>query len=190
MEKISVNAIHQFCPQAMYLYGTYKEDGSPNFGLFSWFGYCLDNGVRVMASVGTGKLTSDRIRANGKFSANLVSRDMLRYADYLGHNQGYDPHKMDIKLDVGKGAALDVPVLRDSPWSYELEVEQTVSLAGSDIFICKIANILAAKDLFDDSLTFARQLEIAAPAIAFGAGQYAHVTPPVAAWGDWKDLVN
>jgi flavin reductase (DIM6/NTAB) family NADH-FMN oxidoreductase RutF len=189
MKKISINAIHEFCPQAMYLYGTYKEDGSANFGLFSWFGYCLDDGVRVMASVGSGKLTSDRIRACGAFSANLVSEPMLPLADYLGHTMGYDEKKMDVPMDIEKGAVLPVPVLCDSPWTYELEVDKTISLAGSDIFICKIANVLVAEALPDESIPFDERLLAAAPAIAFGAGRYAALRPEtIGKWGDWKNL--
>jgi flavin reductase (DIM6/NTAB) family NADH-FMN oxidoreductase RutF len=192
MKIISINAIHEFCPQAMYLYGTYKEDGSPNFGLFSWFGYCLNDGVRIMASVGSGKLTSDRIRAGGVFSANLVSESMLPLADYLGHTMGYDEKKMDVPMNImniEKGAVLPVPVLSDSPWTYELEVEQTVSLNGSDIFICKIANVLVAETLPDEGIPFDERLRGAAPAIAFGAGRYAALRPDtIGKWGDWKNL--
>jgi flavin reductase (DIM6/NTAB) family NADH-FMN oxidoreductase RutF len=189
MKKISVNAIHEFCPQAMYLYGVYKEDGSPSFGLFSWFGYCLNDGVRVMASVGSGKLTSDRIRAGGVFSANLVSEELLPLADYCGHTMGYDENKMNIPLNIDKGAVLPVPVLSDSPWTYELEVEQTVTLSGSDIFICKIRNVLVAEELPDTSRSFDERLRRAAPAIAFGGGYYAALKPDtIGKWGDWKDL--
>jgi flavin reductase (DIM6/NTAB) family NADH-FMN oxidoreductase RutF len=173
----------------MYLYGTYKEDGRANFGLFSWFGYCLNDGVRVMASVGSGKLTDDRIRAGGVFSANLVSETMLPLADYLGHTMGYDEKKMDVPMDIGKGAVLPVPVLNDSPWTYELEVEQTIPLAGSDIFICKIANVLVANTLPDENIPFDERLLAAAPAIAFGAGRYAALRPEtIGKWGDWKNL--
>ncbi|HEY8499922.1 MAG TPA: hypothetical protein VIL89_04825 [Clostridia bacterium] len=42
MGKISIGPENKFCPQALFLYGTYKEDGTPNFGLFCWFSYCWD----------------------------------------------------------------------------------------------------------------------------------------------------
>ena len=55
------------CPQAFYTYGTYKEDGTPNFGLFCWFGFCWDGELGVMACIGGEKLTKDRIHATGRF---------------------------------------------------------------------------------------------------------------------------
>ena len=34
MKKVSISITNDFCPQTLFLYGTYKEDGAPNFGLF------------------------------------------------------------------------------------------------------------------------------------------------------------
>ena len=79
------------CPQAFYTYGTYKEDGTPNFGLFCWFGFCWDGELGVMACIGGEKLTKDRIRATGRFSANLVTEELLPLANYFGVKSGYDP---------------------------------------------------------------------------------------------------
>ena len=82
------------CPQAFYAYGTYKEDGTPNFGLFCWFSFCWDGELCVMACIGGEKLTKDRIRATGRFSANLVSEELLPQAYYFGNTPGYNPDKM------------------------------------------------------------------------------------------------
>ena len=131
-----------YCPQTFYTYGTYKEDGTPNFGLFCWFSYCWDGELCVMACIGGEKLTKDRIRATGIFSANLVSEELLPLANYFGNREGYDPDKMNVDAAISKGKVLDVPVLELSPWVFELEVKKTVPLGGSDIFICKIRNIL------------------------------------------------
>ena len=126
------------CPQAFYLYGTYREDGKPNFGLFCWFGFCLDGELGVMACIGGEKLTKDRIRATGRFSANLVTEELLPLANYWGNKSGYDPDKMRVDAAISRGRVLDVPILDESPWSFELEVSRTVRLDDSEIYICKI----------------------------------------------------
>lgn len=46
MAKIARQATNDFCPQTLFLYGTYKEDGTPDFGLFCWFSYCWDGTPR------------------------------------------------------------------------------------------------------------------------------------------------
>ena len=97
-----------YCPQTFYTYGTYKEDGTPNFGLFCWFGFCWDGELSVMACIGGEKLTKDRIRATGRFSANLVTEELLPLATYFGNKSGYDPNKMQVDAAISKGCVLDI----------------------------------------------------------------------------------
>lgn len=144
MKKVSLPPTNDYCPQTLFAYGTYKEDGRPNFGLFCWLSYCWDEGLCVMCCIGEEKLTKDRIRETGKFSACLITEPLLPLADYLGSTSGRTPGKMDVPIAVGKGAKLDVPVLEDSPLCFELEVRRTLPLSeGSDLFVCRIANVLA-----------------------------------------------
>ena len=187
MKRVSIGASNEFCPQTLFLYGTYKEDGTPNFGLFCWFSYCYDAELGVMACIGEEKLTKDRIRAAKVFSANLVTEPMLPLADYLGNNAGYTPGKMDIPIEVERGAVLDVPVLKDSPWVFELEVKQSIRRDDSEIFLCKIRNTLAAEALVDASIGVEEQLKLAMPVLT-AVGQHYWTMEPVlkGAWGDWK----
>ncbi len=189
MEKISFGPHNNFCPQTLFLYGTYKEDGTPNFGLFCWFSYCWDGELGVMACIGGEKLTKDRIKTNKVFSANLVSESMLQLADYLGNTEGYTNGKMNIPIEVDRGAVLDVPVLKNSPWVFELEVKHSIPLDGSEVFLCKIRNTLVAKDLIDKSISADDRLRMAAPVMWIGEGQYyTHNYKTLGKTGDWKDL--
>ncbi|RAV04625.1 flavin reductase family protein [Paenibacillus sp. YN15] len=187
MAKVSVPLSNHFCPQTLFLFGTYKEDGTPNFGLFCWFSYCWDGELGVMACIGGEKLTKDRIRATGVFSANLVTEAMLPVADYLGVTSGYSPGKMDIGLEVVPGEVLQVPLLADSPWSFELEVKQTIPLDDSDVFLCKIRNVMADEALADKNRPVEERFRLAAPALTthqtyFSAGN------PLGVWGQWEKL--
>jgi len=181
MEKISLKTpANKFCPQTLFLYGTYKEDGTPNFGLFCWISYLWDSELGVMACIGGEKLTKDRIRANNVFSANLVTESLLPLADYLGNTEGYKHGKMDMPLDVERGAVLPVPVLKNSPWVFELEVKQSIPLNGSEIFLCKIRNVLAAKELVDETKAINERMRFTAPITwigGSGSGQYFSIDP-------------
>lgn len=162
-----------FCPQTFYVYGTYKEDGSPNFGLFCWLSYCWDGELCVMACIGGEKLTKDRIRATGVFSVNLVSEELLPLANYFGTKGGYDADKMNVNVDISKGKVLDVPVLEKSPWVFELEVKQTVALDDGDIFICKIRNTLVDEQFAGvDDVRGPVPVNEAKPVIGWGGGTY------------------
>ena len=41
--KKSLPASNNFCPQTLFVYGTYSKDGKPDFGLFCWVSYYFDN---------------------------------------------------------------------------------------------------------------------------------------------------
>ena len=70
MSKVSVPITNDLCPQTLFTYGTFREDGQPNFGLFCWFSYCWFDELGVMCAIGGHKQTQDRILANRVFSAN------------------------------------------------------------------------------------------------------------------------
>jgi len=148
--KKSLPLIRHFCPLTLFLYGTYKENGTPNFGTFSWFNYYFDNEVSVMACIAGEKQTKDRIRATKTFSANLVTEELLPLADYFGNVSGYDINKMNVSVEIETGCVLNVPVLVKSPWVYELEVDRTLKFDGSDLFFCKVKNVLADESIVDE----------------------------------------
>jgi len=191
MEKLSIRPPdNAFCPQTLFLYGTYKDDGTPNFGLFCWVSYYWDADLGVMACIGDKKLTKDIIKKGKVFSANLVTEKMLPLADYLGHKAGYNVEKMNIPIEVERGEVLNVPILKESPWVFELEVAQSIQLDETEIFICKIRNTLAAKALLDESISAEERMRIAAPALSCADQRYFSVNPvPIGSWGDWKNFV-
>jgi flavin reductase (DIM6/NTAB) family NADH-FMN oxidoreductase RutF len=182
--KISVPASNDFCPQTLFLYGTYKEDGTPDFGLFCWFSYYWDSEFGVMACIGGDKLTKDRIRAAGVFSANLVTESMLPLADYLGSVSGYSEDKMKISIDVSKGSVLNVPVLDDSPWSYELEVSKSIPLDDGEVFLCKVRNVLADEKLTDQSKSAEQRIQSIAPVHTTCETYFSWGGKALGAWGE------
>ena len=153
--KVSVPVTNDLCPQTLFTYGTFKEDGTPNFGLFCWFSYCWLDDLGVMCCIGAPKQTQDRILATRVFSANLVTESNLALSDYFGTADGHDADKMDIPFQWERGQKLDVPVLTDCPFSFELEVERVVPLneaEGINIFVCHIRNVLKNADVADGAL--------------------------------------
>lgn len=185
MKKVVTDLSKHFCPHPMplFLFGTYDTSDMPNYGLFCWLNFCWDNELAIMACLDGEKLTKDRIKATGEFSANLVTDSMLPLADYLGHRKGYDTEEPPFDIQTVPGEKLHVPVLEESPLTYELKVTSTISLKGSDVFICHIRNamvqesILTAKDVYD--------LSLVNPAITSLEQYYA--LSHKGAWGQWKN---
>lgn len=164
MKKVETAISNDFCPQTMFIYGTYKEDGTPDFGLFCWLSYCWDTELGVMACIGGEKLTKDRIHKTNCFSANLVTEELLPLADYYGSTDGYKENKMKVHpVETEKGHRLNVPILSQSPVSFELEVAQSVPLDDGEVFLCKIRNVLISEKLADTSESIETRIAKIAP---------------------------
>lgn len=152
MAKVSIGQTNDYSPQTLFLYGTFHEDGTPNFGLFCWFSYYWDKGLGVMASIGGPKMTLDRIRAKGVFSANLVTEKTLALADYFGTVAGNDPDKMNMPVAWEKCPDIDAPILTDCPVAFELEVTEFLPRDEGEVLLCRVRDVivdeaLAAKDI-------------------------------------------
>lgn len=188
--KISLSGDNSWCPRPLYLFGTFREDGAPDFGLFCWFSYAWTDGLAAIACIGESKLTLDRIRAAKVFSANLVTEATLPLADYFGSVSGYDPEKMNIPLEWERGAKLNVPILTASPVAHELEVREMIPLndEGSTALLCDIRNTLVDAALEDESVSTAERLLRMAPVTTAGRNEYW-------SWqgqrlGDWHGLAR
>ncbi len=184
MTKISRQATNDFCPQTLFLYGTYKEDNTPNFGLFCWLSYCWDKELGVMMCIGGEKLTKDRLKEGNVFSANLVTEKLLPMADYLGNKSGYDGDKMSFNVDIGKGEVLDVPILTESPVNFELEVTKSIPLDDGEIFLCKIRNVLYNEELADEKISVGERLKKIAPISTTCSTYFSYTGEVLGAWGE------
>ncbi len=160
MGKISSPPNNDYCPQTLFLYGTYDQQKKADFGLFCWFSYIWDKELGVMCCIGGNKLTLENIRRDRVFSANIVTEGILAEADYLGCVSGTDPDKMNIDLEIGKGEVLDVPVLNDSPVTFELEVTDFIEKDDGTIMLCKIRNVLQDESLSSDESVAEKLLKI------------------------------
>ena len=182
--KKSLSASNAFCPQTLFMYGTYNSDGTPDFGLFCWVSYYGGDGLGVMAAICEDKRTRDNIRANGVFSMGMVTEDLLPLADYFGCKSGYSKEKMEIAIDVEKGQALNVPVLKNCPWTFELEVDKTFLDGDVDVYLCKIRNVLADEMLCEESVKAEEKLNVIRPARTVGTTYYSWDGRALGGWGE------
>ena len=165
MSKTSLSTLtNDYCPQTLFLYGTYDENGKPDFGLFCWFSYTWEKELGVMACIGGSKRTKDNIHKSRVFSANLVTEKILPLADYMGVVDGNKPEKMEgLDLEIEKGQVLPVPVLMDSPVTFELEVKEFLPRQDGEVMLCAIRNVLQDETLADKAKTSTEKLAEIAP---------------------------
>ena len=189
--KKSIPITNDFCPQTLFLYGTYKADNTPNFGLFCWFSYYWgDSEMGVMACIGENKLTKDRIQEKKVFSANLVTEEILPIADYFGNKQGYSSEKMNIDIETEKGHVLDVPVFSKSPMVYELEVDRSINFGDSEVFLCKIRNVLVDELLCDGSISVEKRIKTIRPVHTTVQRYFSWDGNEICGWGKAMKVAN
>ena len=156
----SVEPKYSMCVQPAFIIGTNNEDGSYNFAPITWISATHEegDGYLLVISMSGNKTTKKNVLRDRKFSANLVSRDMLPLMDYFGSVHAKDGKKDGREYGVSRGEVLDVPTMDDSRWVYECEVARQVETGDSTTFFCSIRNIqmddrLNPVDIFDIDLT-------------------------------------
>ncbi len=185
MKRKTVDPIYSMCVQPAFIIGTSNEDGTHNFAPITWISVTHEegDGYLFVISMFGSKLTKRNVIRTGIFSANLVNTEMLPLMNYLGSVHGDKRKKDGIAYGVSRGEVLDVPVLDESPWVYECEVEKSVATGDSTTFFCRIRNIqmderLSFEDVYDVDLT---KLD---PIIY--SGKYYSIGRPIGKIGDFR----
>ena len=102
---------------------------------------------RILVSMSKSHYTNQGIKKSKRFSVNLVSREMLPKADYVGSVSGVTVDKSEVfAYHIGEHGT---PVIDTSPLTMECEVVDIYETEGFDNFICAIVNTYAASDVLD-----------------------------------------
>ena len=89
------------------------------------------------------------IRKSKKLSINLVSREILSKADYVGSVSGAAVDKSNVfAYHIGENGT---PVIDESPLTMECNVVDIYETDGFDNFICTVVNTYAAPDVLDST---------------------------------------
>lgn len=103
---------------------------------------------RILVSMSKSHYTNQGIRESKKLSINLVSREMLPKADYVGSVSGASVDKSQVfAYHWGKDGT---PVIDASPLTMECNVVDIFETDGFDNFICSVTNTYAALDVLDN----------------------------------------
>lgn len=102
---------------------------------------------RILVSMSDKHYTNQGIIESKKLSVNLVDRQMLPKADYVGSVSGANTDKSHVfPYHWGENGS---PVIDASPLVMECDVVDIYKSDGFDNFICSIANTYADADVLD-----------------------------------------
>lgn len=102
---------------------------------------------RILVSMSDKHYTNQGVRQSKKLSVNLVSREMLPKADYVGSVSGASVDKSEaFSFHWGENGT---PVIDASPLTMECDVVDIYKTEGFDNFICSVVNTYVAPEVLD-----------------------------------------
>ena len=152
-EKQNIGSVLALYPKPMTVIGA-EVDGNVNWLVVGHTGIIGHD--RILVSMSKSHYTNQGIRKSKKLSVNLVNREMLPKADYVGSVSGASVDKSEVfAYHWGENGT---PVIDASPLTMECDVVDIYETEGFDNFVCSIANTYAAPDVLgkDGKLDYAR----------------------------------
>lgn len=144
MEKKNIGSLLALYPKPMTVVGA-EVEGKVNWLVVGHTGIIGHD--RILVSMSQSHYTNQGIRKSKKLSINLVSREMLPKADYVGSVSGASADKSKVfEYHWGENGT---PVIDASPLTMECDVMDIYETEGFDNFICSIANTYAVPDVLD-----------------------------------------
>lgn len=146
MNKKNIGSLLALYPKLMTVIGA-EVEGKVNWLVVGHTGVIGHD--RILVSMSKQHYTNQGIKKLKKFSINLVSREMLPKADYVGSVSGASVDKSDVfAYHIGENGT---PVIDASPLTMECNVVDTYKTDGFDNFICAVVNTYAAPDVLDSN---------------------------------------
>ena len=146
MEKKNIGNLLALYPKPMTVVGA-EVGGKVNWLVVGHTGIIGHD--RILVSMSKSHHTNQGIKDSKKLSINLVSREMLPKADYVGSVSGALIDKSNVfEYHWGENGT---PVIDASPLTMECVVVDIYETEGFDNFICSIANTYAAPEVLDDN---------------------------------------
>ena len=144
-EKQNIGSVPALYPKPMTVIGA-EVDGKVNWLVVGHTGIIGHD--RILVSMSKSHYTNQGIKESKKLSVNLVSREMLPKADYVGSVSGASVDKSAVfEYHWGENGT---PVIDVSPLTMECDVVDIYETEGFDNFVCSVANTYAAPDVLDD----------------------------------------
>ena len=144
IEKKNLGSLLALYPKPMTVVGT-KVEGKVNWLLVAHTGIIGHD--RILVSMSKRHYSNQGIKELKKLSINLVSREMLPQADYVGSVSGKTVDKSGVfAYHIGENGS---PVIDVSPLTMECNVVDIYETEGFDNFICTVVNTYATPDVLD-----------------------------------------
>jgi flavin reductase (DIM6/NTAB) family NADH-FMN oxidoreductase RutF len=144
----------KLCPQTLLypmpavLVGA-QVKGRPNFMTAAWSSIVASTPPAISAAVRPVRYTLAGISANGTFSINIPSADLVGKVDYCGIYSGHKVDKSQI-FKVVYGKLKTAPLIQECPVNLACQVIQSIELGSHILFIGEIVETYVNEDCLTD----------------------------------------
>jgi flavin reductase (DIM6/NTAB) family NADH-FMN oxidoreductase RutF len=111
--------------------------GKANYLTVAWFSMVNPKPPYMAVAVNKTHYTNSGIKANGTFSVNIPSVDMVEKTDYCGLVSGRKFDKAAM-FETFYGKLETAPMIKEVPFNIECKLIQTVDLPAEELFIGEI----------------------------------------------------
>jgi flavin reductase (DIM6/NTAB) family NADH-FMN oxidoreductase RutF len=118
------------------------EQGTPNIITIAWTGTINSEPPMVSISVRPERYSHGLIAGRKQFVINLVTRGLVRAADFCGVKSGRSVDKFKaMGLTPAPSSIVSVPLIEESPVNIECEVADMIHLGSHDMFLARIVAV-------------------------------------------------
>jgi flavin reductase (DIM6/NTAB) family NADH-FMN oxidoreductase RutF len=140
-------------PAVMVSCGSFEHKA--NIITIAWAGTVCSSPAMVSISIKKERYSYDIIKESGEFTINLVTKELVKQADYCGVRSGRDVDKFkEMKLTKEPGRRIAAPCIAESPVNIECKVKQIIPLGTHDMFIGEVVGVTVDKRLMDEKGRF------------------------------------
>lgn len=178
----SIGAGTLLAPSSLAMVSCALEGGRPNIITVAWLGTVNSDPPMLSISLRPGRYSYGIIERSGEFVVNLVSRELMKAADFCGVRSGREVDKFAAcALEaLPAGGMTSAPCIGESPLYLSCRVRQKLELGSHHLFLAEIVQVGAQEHLLDEK----GRLDLdRAGLVAYSHGQYVPVGGPEGFFG-------
>lgn len=127
----------------------------PNIITIAWAGTVCSDPAMVSISIRKERYSYEIIKNSKEFVINLVTKDLVKQADYCGVRSGREVDKFkEMKLSTTTGKIVSAPLITESPINIECKVKKIIPLGTHDMFLAEVVSVAVDKKYMDRSGKF------------------------------------
>ena len=157
------------------------KDGSTNIMTAAWTGVACSEPPMVYVSIRPERHSYQMIKDTGEFVLNLTTEALVPATDYCGVRSGAKTDKWaDTGLTPQKAAAVNAPLVAESPVNIECKVTQILPLGSHDMFLGEVVAVDVDEQFIDENGKF--DLD-ACRLVAYSHGEYVSLANVLGTFG-------